>query len=47
LTLYHSDFGLKRRMILKIIPRINMITPTIMNIEPFIVQDGLLYINEL
>jgi hypothetical protein len=47
LTHYGSDFGLKRRMILKIIPIINIITPAIMNIEPFNVQDGLLYINEL
>lgn len=34
-------------MILKIIPRINTIIPAIINIEPLIVQEGLLYINEL
>jgi hypothetical protein len=34
-------------MILKIIPRINMIMPAIVIIKPLIVQEGLLYINEL
>jgi hypothetical protein len=33
-------------MILKIIPRINMIMPAIIIIKPLIVQEGLLYINE-
>jgi hypothetical protein len=34
-------------MILKIISRINMIMPAIINMNPLIVQEGLLYINEL
>jgi hypothetical protein len=34
-------------MVLNIIPRINMIMPAMINIEPLIVQEGLLYINEL
>jgi hypothetical protein len=34
-------------MTLKIMPRINTIMPAIITIDPLIVQEGLLYINEL
>jgi len=44
---YFWSLNLWRKLILKIIPRINTIIPAIINIEPLIVQEGLLYINEL
>lgn len=44
---YLLCFWLGRKTILMIIFRINMIIPARMNIKPLIVQEGLLYINEL
>ena len=44
---YLLCFWLGRKMILMIIFRINMIIPARMNIKPLIVQEGLLYMNEL
>ena len=40
-------FNQSRTPILKIILRTNVIIPAIINIEPLIIQEGLLYINEL
>ena len=44
---YLLCFWLWRKTILMIIFKINMIIPARMNIKPLIVQEGLLYINEL